>query len=95
MYIVTDSNSRVIEIYERYSEGTIAVDWNPEENLMDERYVYRYKYMDGEVFERTQEEMDEDCTSSIIKPSIDDRITVLESKLNAFEIAYTAGVNEV
>lgn len=42
--------------------------------LMDERGVYRYKLVDGEAVERTQEEMDADYTPPEVVPTQLDRI---------------------
>lgn len=42
--------------------------------LMDERGIYRYKYVDGEVVERLQAEMDADCVEPIAVPTQLDRV---------------------
>ena len=42
--------------------------------IMDERGVYRYKLVDGEAVERTQEEMDADYTPPEVAPTQLDRI---------------------
>lgn len=48
--------------------------------LMDERGIYRYKLKDGEVVERTQDEMDADYTEPEIKPSIEARVETVEGE---------------
>lgn len=42
--------------------------------IMDERGIYRYKLVDGEAVERTQEEMDADYTPPEVAPTQLDRI---------------------
>ena len=42
--------------------------------IMDERGIYRYKLVDGEAVERTQEEMDADYTPPEVVPTQLDRI---------------------
>lgn len=48
--------------------------------LMDDRGIYRYKLKDGEVVERTQDEMDADYTEPEIKPSIEARVETVEGE---------------
>ena len=62
--------------------------------IADERGIYRYKLVDGEVVERTAEEMDADYVPPV-EPSADDyeaRIKALEDQLAAYENAYVEGV---
>ena len=47
--------------------------------LMDERGIYRYKLVDGEAVERTQEEMDSDYTPPEQKPTTEQRVDALET----------------
>lgn len=47
--------------------------------LMDWRGVYRYKLVDGNVVERTQEEMDEDYVPPEEKPTTEQRVDALET----------------
>lgn len=47
--------------------------------LMDERCVYRYKLVDGNPIERTQEEMDADYTPPEDKPTTEQRVDALET----------------
>lgn len=49
--------------------------------IMDERGIYRYKLVDGEVVERTQEEMDADWIPPEEKPTPEQRIEELEAAL--------------
>ena len=42
--------------------------------IIDERGIYRYKLVDGEAVERTQEEMDADYTPPEVAPTQLDRI---------------------
>lgn len=63
--------------------------------LRDDRGIYRYKLVDGEPEERTQEEMDADYVPPAPpEPSEAERITALEQQLAAYEAAYAEGVNE-
>ena len=48
--------------------------------LYDERGICRYKLVDGEVQERTQEEMDADYVPPEVKPTDAERISQLESE---------------
>ena len=50
--------------------------------ITDERGLYRYKYVDGEIVERTQEEIDADYVSPAEKPSDGERITQLERAMD-------------
>lgn len=47
--------------------------------LMDERGIFRYKLVYGKTVERTHEEMDGDYTQPTHAPTIDERLTALES----------------
>lgn len=61
--------------------------------IMDERGICRYKLVDGEVQERTQEEMDADYAARPAPPPDDKaRITALENQQAAWEAAYQRGV---
>lgn len=48
--------------------------------LCDERGIYRYKLVDGNPVERTQEEMDADYVPPEVKPTDAERISQLESE---------------
>ncbi len=54
--------------------------------IRDERDIYRYKLVDGQPVERTQEEMDADYVPPEIKPSDKERIEALEEELKAAKI---------
>ena len=45
--------------------------------LMDERGIYRYKLVDGQVMERTQEEMDADYTPAQPAPDLAEEVAAL------------------
>lgn len=62
--------------------------------IRDLRGICRYKMVDGDPEERTQEEMDGDYTPPTPAASDSDRITALEETLAAYEAAYAEGVNE-
>ena len=47
--------------------------------LYDDRGICRYKLVDGEVQERTQEEMDADYTPPKVKPTTEQRVDALET----------------
>ena len=47
--------------------------------IMDERGIYRYKLVDGEAVERTQEEMDADYTPPEQRPTTEQRVDALET----------------
>ena len=55
--------------------------------LTDERGVARYKLVDGEVVERTQEEMDADYTPPEPVPPLEDRVDAVEIKTGDLEEA--------
>lgn len=75
--------------------------------LLDERGIYRYKLVDGEPVERTQEEMDEDYTPSEPKPETDnnaltEQVAALQKQVDeqaamlaSYEAAYREGVQSV
>lgn len=50
--------------------------------FFDERGVYQYKLVDGQVWERTQEEMDADYAAANVEPSTEERIAELEEALD-------------
>lgn len=63
--------------------------------IMDERGIRRYKLEDGNLVERTQEEMDSDYAARPPAPPSDkERIAALEAQLASYEAAYEEGVNE-
>lgn len=45
--------------------------------VTDERGIPRYKLVDGEVVERTQEEMDADYVPPMVKPSAEELLDAL------------------
>ena len=47
--------------------------------LMDERGIYRYKLVDGNPIERTQEEMDADYAPPEQRPTTEQRVDALET----------------
>lgn len=47
--------------------------------IVDENGVYRYKYENGKVVERSAEEMAADMPESVNEPSLKDRIAELEA----------------
>lgn len=47
--------------------------------IMDERGVYCYKLVDGQPVARTAEEMDGDYTPPVETPSLESRVTALET----------------
>ena len=71
--------------------------------LVDDRLIYRYKLAEGLPVERTQEEMDADYVEPEIPEvqTYDEQIAELKAQieaqqqqLNAYELAYSKGVNE-
>lgn len=50
--------------------------------LLDERSVWRYKLEAGRIVKRTQEEMDADWIKPDGKPTIEQRVTTLEQKVD-------------
>jgi hypothetical protein len=60
-----DRDGRVIETFHNQYDSLIFTNWKPDGSVMDDRYVYRYKHLgNGEVVERTQEEMNADYVAS-------------------------------
>ena len=49
-----------------------------EKPLTDDRGIYRYKYIDGEINERSQEEMDADYVQPEIIPTPEERLAIME-----------------
>lgn len=49
-----------------------------EKPLTDDRGIYRYKYIDGEIIERSQEEMDADYVQPEIIPTPEERLAIME-----------------
>lgn len=49
-------------------------------SIMDDRGIYRYKLLDGNVVERTQEEMDADYVEPEVQPTDAERIAALEEQ---------------
>ena len=47
--------------------------------IIDERGIYRYKLVDGNPVERTQEEMDADYTPPEQRPTTEQRVDALET----------------
>ena len=62
--------------------------------IMDMRGIWRYKLVNGQPQERTQEDMDADYKEPIPQPTAEERIKALEDQHAAYEAAYTLGVNE-
>lgn len=66
------------------------------EPITDERGIYRYKLEDGEVVERTVEEMDADYVPP--EPStpndLEARMIAMEQLLASYEAAYAQGVQD-
>ena len=55
--------------------------------IMDERGIYRYKFVNGKVMERTQEEMDADMPVPDERPTIESRVETVEGKTTDLEEA--------
>lgn len=64
--------------------------------IADERGIYRYKLEDGEVVERTAEEMDADYVPPApTEPSgLEERVAAMEEQLASYETAYAQGVQD-
>ena len=68
------------EIYSGYCDKYHHAQGNYfDKPLYDERGICRYKLVDGEVQERTQEEMDADYTPMEVKPTTEQRVDALET----------------
>lgn len=96
VYVKIDTVNRIIEVnsseFIRDTETWIEIDRGYTQNhhhaqgnyfpkpIMDDRGIYRYKLEDGEVVERTQEEMDADYTEPEAKPTQEERIAALEEE---------------
>jgi len=50
--------------------------------IMDERGIYRYKLENRKPEERTQEEMDADWVELELQPTLEQRVTTLEEKVD-------------
>lgn len=94
VYVLTDDLGRVIDInsgdfigdasgWQQIDEGT-GDRYHHAQNhylpgpLRDERGIYRYKLVEGQVAERTQEEMDADWTEPAPEITDKERIAALE-----------------
>lgn len=60
-------------------------------NLTDMRGVYRYKFVGGEIKEKTQEEMDADYNIPTNSKSLEQRVNDLEVAMGGFE----EGIREI
>lgn len=49
-----------------------------EKPLTDDRGIYRYKYIGGEIIERSEEEMDADYIEPEIIPTPEERLAIME-----------------
>ena len=112
VYVLTDEQSRIIEVNsDRFLSNTInwiQIDEGAGNRylhaqgnyfnlpLLDERFIYRYKLVDGIPTERTQEEMDADVVipEEPETESYEERIAALEAQLAQYETAYNKGVQE-
>ena len=65
-------------------------------SLVDERFIYHYKLVDGVPVERTQEEMEADVVipEEPETENYEERITALEEQLVAYEQSYAKGVQD-
>ena len=118
VYVLTDEQSRIIEVNsDRFLSNTInwiQIDEGAGNRylhaqgnyfnlpLLDERFIYRYKLVDGVPVERTQEEMNADIEPEApVEPSYEERISALEeqnetliAQLAQYEESYAKGVQE-
>lgn len=94
VYVLTDSKGRILDInsgdyladtsmWTQIDEGYgdryhHAQGHYLPKKLYDERGIYRYKLVDGQVVERTKEEMDADWVEPEKKPTDQERIEALE-----------------
>ena len=99
VYIKTDIKNRIIEInsdvflkkvseYILIDEGTgtkysHAQNYYLKDTLSDDRNIYKYKYVDGKIEKRTEEEMEQDATeiNENSTPSLESRVNDLEDIL--------------
>ena len=54
--------------------------------IRDDRGICRYKLVNGQPMERTQEEMDADWVEPVPEPSLEEQIAQLEDELKAAKI---------
>lgn len=112
IFIKVDEENRIIEVNSEAflldSEGWIQIDEGEGDKyrhaqgnyfplpLVDERFIYRYKLVDGVPVERTQEEMDADVVipEEPETENYEERIAALEEQLAAYEQSYTKGVQD-
>lgn len=63
-----------------------------EKSIMNDKGIYRYKYVENEVIEKTDEEMEEEYIPPEPIKTDSERITAIEQQLVAYENAYRDGV---
>lgn len=101
VYIRADDAGRVVEINSSAflddTDGWVQIDSGHGDRyhhaqgnylpgpLVDERGVYRYKLVGGEIVERTAEEMDGDYTPPEPEPDSAARLRAVEETLAAYE----------
>lgn len=99
VYIKTDEAGRVIEInsdaflntlegWQKVGNGSgdryhHAQNHYLDKPLTDERGLFNYKYADGAIVERSEDEKTAEYVPPIIQPSTDERIKQLEEALTA------------
>lgn len=88
VYIKVSSSGDVVDVSKTEQPGFIETDWELDGNLMDGRSVYRYRYINGRVTEKTAAEMDADYEQYPQYPKDDKerRIAALEEELLAAKI---------
>lgn len=103
VFVLVDDSGRIISInsdafladpteWVQIDEGTGDRFHHAQNNylpkpLYDERGIPRYKLVDGEVVERTQEEMDADYVPPEPVPPLEDRVGAVEIKTGDLEEA--------
>ena len=100
MYIIVDDKSRIFgfsvtpqNIAFGTQHETDSIEQIPEEQT-DERGILLYKFENGEVLMRTQEEMDADYAPPVIQPTQEERIAALEDENKNAEIHLWFGDGE-
>lgn len=98
VYVRVDEQNRITEIqssaFLASADGWIKIDSGfgdryyhaqgnyLEKQLYDERCICRYKLVDGQPVERTQDEMDADDSGIEPSPSLETRVSILEEKVD-------------
>ena len=66
-----------------------------EKSIMNDKGIYRYKYVENKVIEKTDEEMEEKYIPPKPIKTDSERITAIEQQLVAYENAYRDGVQSI